>query len=268
MSKVTAIQMCSSNDVDENLATAARLIERAVSQGSRLVVLPEMFVFLGCDSPEKVKFKEQAGRGHIQDFLATLALKHQVWIIAGTIPLVAQDPNKVRAACLVFDEKGHQVARYDKSHLFDVTLSSTEFYRESDTTEAGEGHAVVVNTPIGQVGLAVCFDMRFPDHLLALRAKGAEVIAIPAAFTVKTGKAHWALLMRCRAIDTFCYIVGAAQSGTHANHRKTYGHSMIVDPWGAIISEALNSGEAMIEANINLNKIYEIRKQIPVMVTL
>ncbi|MFA5961026.1 MAG: carbon-nitrogen hydrolase family protein [Tatlockia sp.] len=265
MKKVAAIQMCSTNNVEENLATAAALIAEAALQGAELVVLPEMFVLLGCDSSEKIKIKETAGSGRIQNFLAALAAKHNIWIVAGTVPIACQHPKKVRAACIVYDNQGEQVARYDKRHLFDVTLSAAESYRESDTTEAGEDNFVVVDTPVGKLGLAVCFDIRFSEHFSTLSAKGAEIIAIPSAFTVQTGEAHWALLARCRAVDTFSYVIGACQGGTHTNGRKTYGHSMIVNPWGAVVSEALNLGSGVTYADIDLEKLYEIRRQIPVL---
>ncbi len=263
MNKVAAIQMCSTSNLEENLTTAATLIAQASAQGAELAVLPEMFVLLGCDSAEKVKIKETAGAGKIQDFLSTLAIQHDIWIVAGTIPIACQHPNKVRAASIVFDNHGHQVARYDKRYLFDVTLSESEVYRESDTTEAGED-VVVVETPVGKLGLAVCFDLRFPEHFTQLSAQGAEIITVPSAFTVKTGEAHWALLARCRAIDTFCYVVGACQGGTHINGRKTYGHTMIVGPWGDVMDEAPNLNPSVIYANIDLEKLYEIRNQIPV----
>lgn len=263
MNKIAAIQMCSTNNLEENLSTAATLIAQAAAQGVKLAVLPEMFVLLGCDSAEKVKIKETAGSGRIQNFLSRLAIKHDIWIVAGTIPITCQHPNKVRAACLVFDNHGHQVARYDKRHLFDVTLSATEVYRESDTTEAGDD-VVVIDTPVGKLGLAVCYDLRFPEHFEKLSAQGAEVIAIPAAFTVKTGEAHWALLARSRAIDTFCYVIGACQGGTHSNGRQTYGHTMIVSPWGSVMDEAVNLIPSITYAEIDLEKLYDIRSQIPV----
>lgn len=263
MAKVAAIQMCSTNNLEENLLTAAQLIEQASTQGAKLAVLPEMFVLLGCDSFEKVKIKEKAGAGKIQDFISNLAIKHNIWIVAGTIPLISENPNKIRAACIVFDNNGNQVARYDKRHLFDATLSSNEAYRESDTTEAGED-IVVVQTPVGKLGLSVCYDLRFPEHFSKLSAKGAEIISAPSAFTVKTGRAHWELLTRCRAIDTFCYLIGACQGGTHSNGRETYGHTMIISPWGDIINKSLALNTEVIFANINLDKVYEIRNQIPV----
>lgn len=265
MKRVAAIQMCSTNNVEENLSTAATLIEQAAAQGAVLAVLPEMFVLLGCDNAEKVKIKEVAGSGKIQHFLSMLAAKHKIWIVAGTIPIACRHPNKIRAACIVFDNQGEQVARYDKRHLFDVTLSETERYRESDTTEAGTNIPIVIETPVGKLGLCVCYDIRFPEIFTELSAKGAEIIAIPSAFTVKTGEAHWELLARSRAIDTFSYIIGACQGGTHSNGRKTHGHTMIVNPWGEVMTEVKNPGISITYAEIDLERLYEIRKQIPVL---
>jgi len=263
MTKIAAIEMCSSNNLDENLAHAALLIKQAAAQGALLAVLPEMFVMLGNDSADKVKIREQAGSGKIQDFLTALAIKHNIWIVGGTIPIACDNPNKVRAACIVFDNQGHQVARYDKRHLFDVTLSEHEVYRESDTTEAGSD-IIVVDTTFGRLGLSVCYDIRFPEHYIELSKQGAEIIVVPSAFTTKTGTAHWELLARCRAIDTFCYVIGACQGGTHSNGRKTYGHSMIINPWGEVMDEVIHPGNGIAYADIDLERLYQMRHQIPV----
>lgn len=263
MKKVAAIQMCSTNSLDHNLSTASALIAQAAAQGAELAVLPEMFVMLGCDSSEKINLKETAGAGKIQDYLSNLAIQQNIWIVAGTIPIACQNQNKIRAACIVFNNHGKQVARYDKRHLFDATLSTTEVYKESDTTEAGDD-IVVIKTPVGNLGLAVCYDIRFPEHFHELSIRGAEIIAIPSAFTIKTGEAHWALLTRSRAIDTFCYILGACQGGTHSNGRKTWGHTMIVNPWGDVVDESLNPDQSIAYATIDLEKLHEIRSQIPI----
>lgn len=263
MNKVAAIQMCSTGNVDENLANAALLVEQASSQGAILAVLPEMFVIFGEKASDKDRIKERYGSGKIQDFLSALALKHNIWIVAGTIPIACDVPNKIRAACIVFDNQGHQVARYDKIHLFDVTLSEQEVYKESDTTQPGD-EVIVIDTPAGKLGLCVCYDMRFPDHIAKLSAQGAEIIAIPAAFTAKTGAAHWELLARCRAIDSFSYVIGACQGGTHPSGRKTHGHTMIVDPWGVIVEEINMPENGVAFAEVDLERLYEIRNQIPV----
>ncbi len=263
MPKVAAIQMCSSNTVDENLAMVASLLQEAAQQKAELVVLPEMFAVFSTDIAHKIMIKETYGHGKIQDFLAAQAAKHQLWIVAGTIPISCENPTKIRSACIVYDASGKAVARYDKMHLFDVVISETESYKESDTTEAGDA-IVVVDTPIGKLGLAVCYDIRFPLLFNKLFKAGAEIIAIPAAFTVKTGIAHWHLLARSRAVENFCYVIGACQGGTHANGRKTYGHSLIVEPWGDIIAERVDPIPGVIYAEVDLKHLQKIRTAIPV----
>ncbi len=264
MKKVAAIQMCSSENVDENLHVVARLIKEAASHGAELAVLPEMFPIMGKRTTDIMDVKEQYGSGKIQTFLSKLAAQCNIWIVGGTMPISCKDSHKVRAACIVYDNKGNQVARYDKIHLFDVVISETESYRESDTIEAGD-KIVVVDTPIGKLGLGICYDIRFPDLFTQLLNQGAEVIAIPAAFTLKTGKAHWKLLARSRAVENFCYVVGACQGGTHANGRQTYGHSLIVEPWGRVIEEITEPKDAIVYADIDLKKLYKIRESIPIM---
>ncbi len=263
MPKIASLQMCSSPLVDENLATAARLIEEAASHGAALVVLPEMFAIIGEKPTDVVAVKETYGSGKIQDFLSKQAKKSNVWIVGGTIPIACDDKHKIKAACIVYDSQGNAVARYDKIHLFDVVISETESYRESDTTEPGN-KTVVVDTPVGKLGLSVCYDIRFPGLYTQLLNQGAEIITVPAAFTVKTGQAHWQLLLRSRAVENFCYVIGAAQGGTHAGDRKTYGHSLIVEPWGTVIQEITQPGNAIAYANIDLKKLHDIRALMPV----
>lgn len=263
MAKIAAVQMCSSHLVDENLTTAGYWIHQAAAQGAQLVVLPEMFAILGAAATDKVAVKEPFGHGKIQTFLAEQAVKNRLWIVGGTIPIAGNHPNKVRAASLVFDDQGQCVARYDKIHLFDATLSETENYRESDTTESGQ-EIVVVDTPCGKLGLAVCYDVRFPELFQCLVQKGAEIIALPSAFTVQTGEAHWEILVRSRAIDHFCYLVGACQGGVHSNGRKTYGHSMIVEPWGCVAAQKDDVIPGVIYATIDLTTVYAARKSVPV----
>lgn len=261
-----AIQMCSTGNVDENLAQAEHLINQAAAQGARLVVLPEMFPLLGCQSSEKITHQEKPGSGKIQDFLAQIAAKQKVWVVGGTIPLLGQITGKTRAACLIFDENGQQKARYDKIHMFDAHLSAQEMYCESAVTEPGD-QIVILDTPIGKLGVCVCFDVRFPTIFMDLNQQGVEVIAIPAAFAVKTGQAHWEILLRCRALDTLSYIVGAGQCGEHPNGRKTYGHSMIVNPWGEIVAERKENNPGVVCGAIDLEKLREVRKQLPVIRT-
>lgn len=259
---IAAIQMCSSDDINENLDTAAHLINEAASNGAELVVLPEMFATM--NDAVKVLVKEPMGKGKIQDFLSHQAEHHHIWLVGGTIPIACMNSNKFAAACLVYDEHGKNVARYDKIHMFDVQLSETEVYKESALIEPGT-ETVVIDSPIGKLGLAVCYDVRFPDQFKSLVKKGAEIVALPSAFTMKTGNAHWELLMRSRAIDNFVYMMGACQGGTHTNGRQTYGNSMIVEPWGKVIARKIEDGIGVIYASIDINKVYEARKTIPIL---
>ncbi|MBX9704719.1 MAG: carbon-nitrogen hydrolase family protein [Gammaproteobacteria bacterium] len=263
MSKLAAIQLCSTADVDENLSTAAKLIAQAAQHGAQLVVLPEMFAIMGKTDQDKLKVKEPFGNGKIQNFLAGQAKKHNIWIIGGTIPIACDDPHKVRAACIVYNADGEFVARYDKAHLFDVILSPTEFYKESDTTEAGD-KLVIIPTPFGKIGLAVCYDIRFSDMFLEFFKQGAEIIAIPTAFTEQTGKAHWRTLVHGRAIENFSYIIGACQYGTHANNRRTYGHSLAVDPWGITLDEITTATEGIVYCDVDLEYLHAKRRAVPV----
>jgi nitrilase len=259
---MAAVQMCSSHVVSENLLTAENLIQQAAKNGAKLIVLPEMFAVMGLASTDKVAEKEIFGNGKIQSFLADQAKKHRAWIVGGTIPIQGDDQKKIRAASIIFDDNGHFVSRYDKIHLFDVSLSEKETYQESETTEPGN-EIVVVDTPFGKLGQAVCFDVRFPELFQQLRQKGAEIITLPSAFTVPTGEAHWEILARSRAIDNFSYVIGACQGGTHSNGRKTYGHSMIIGPWGEIIAQKEDATPGIIYATIDLQKVHTARKAIP-----
>lgn len=262
MSLVAAIQMCSSDNVADNLKQAQVLIKQAVQMDARLIVLPEMFAIFGKNDQDKLRVKESYGHGPIQSFLSEQASIHQAWILGGTIPITCAASGKVRAASILYNHYGDAVARYDKSHLFDVTLSEEEQYLESNTTEAGS-ELIVIDTPVGKLGLGVCFDVRFPEMFLELAKLGAEIIALPSAFTMKTGEAHWELLTRSRAVDSFCYLIGAAQGGLHAGGRKTYGHSLIVDPWGEMIASLNNDAPGVIVANVDLESLHHIRRAIP-----
>ena len=259
---IAAIQMCSSHIVDDNLKLAENLISEAAKNNANIVVLPEMFAIMGALPKDKVLVKETFGDGKIQNFLSEQGKINNIWIVGGTIPIECNDINKVRAASLVFNNKGNCVARYDKIHLFDVTISENEKYKESETTEPGT-EIVVVDTPFGKLGLGICFDVRFPELFRCLSEKGAEIIALPSAFTISTGQAHWELLARSRAVENFCYVVGACQGGTHSNGRKTYGNSIIVEPWGNIAAKKEGVESGVIYSAIDLNKIDEARKSIP-----
>ncbi len=235
---IGAVQMSTSPDVDANLLEAERLIRVAAEAGAGLVVLPENFAFMGKGGEDQVALREAEGRGPLQAFLSRVAEQQRIWLVGGTIPLAATDPGRVRAASLVFDDRGRQVARYDKIHLFDVSLpGGEEHHRESATIEPGTD-VVVIDSPFGRLGIAVCYDLRFPELFRLMLDQGVELVAISAAFTAVTGKAHWETLVRARAIENLVFVVAAAQDGLHLNGRETHGHSMVVDPWGAILAEA------------------------------
>lgn len=262
MTTVACIQMASGPKLGANLLEAERLIGMAVDKGAKLVVLPENFAIMGKSERDKVLLREAQGAGPIQDFLAQQAERHGIWLVGGTVPLIAQDANKIRAACLLFDDQGNQAARYDKIHLFDVSvLDSDERYTESDTIEPGD-QAVVVDTPFGKLGLAVCYDLRFPELFRTMLDQGMELLALPSAFTAITGKAHWEILVRARAIENLCYVFAAGQGGYHLNGRATYGHSMIVDPWGQVMNE-LATGSGLVCADISLERLRNIRRTFP-----
>ena len=262
MTKIAAIQMASGPNVRANLIECERLIGSAVDAGASLVVLPENFAIMGMNEIDKVKIREAEGEGMIQSFLADQSKRHGIWIVGGTIPLQAADEQHIRAACLVFNDQGQQVGRYDKVHLFDVHLEeSQETYNESETIEPGN-QVVVVDTPFGKLGLAICYDLRFPELFRQMIKLGAEIIALPAAFTAITGKAHWHALVRARAIENLCYLVASAQGGYHVNKRETYGHSLIVDPWGGVADE-LPHGAGFVIADIDVSRVASVRRSFP-----
>ena len=264
MAKVAAIQMASGPNVNANLIEAGRLIAMAAGAGAQLVVLPENFAIMGLSETDKVAVREVDGHGPIQHFLSEQSKKHGLWLVGGTVPLEADDVNKVRGACLLYDDKGQRVARYDKVHLFDVRLpDSNEHYVESETTEHGE-HVIVAETPFGRLGLGVCYDLRFPGIFRRMLDKGVEIIALPSAFTAMTGKAHWELLVRARAVENLCYVIAAAQGGFHVNGRETYGDSMIVDPWG-VVMDRLPSGSGFVIAEIDPAYQASVRRNFPVL---
>lgn len=264
MTKIAAIQMASGTNVSANLIEVSRQISNAAQAGAKLIVLPENFAIMGMHDEDQLKIREEEGSGPIQDFLSQQAKKYKIWIIAGTIPLKSKDESKVCAACLVYDDNGERVSRYDKIHLFDVHLEVTsETYNESETIQAGE-QVIVVDTPFGKVGLAICYDLRFPELFRELVSMGAEVIVVPSAFTAITGNAHWEVLLRARAIENLCYIVAAAQGGYHVNGRETHGDSMIIDPWGTILDRLLQ-GSGYVIADVDIENIKNIRRNFPVL---
>lgn len=267
MNKIASIQMASGTNVSANLIEAGRLISDAAKAGANLVVLPENFAIMGLNEEDKVKICEKEGTGLIQEFLSAQAIKNKVWLIGGTIPLCTDDKKRIFASCLVYDEEGNQICRYDKIHLFDVQLNSknadgtNEIYNESETIKSGNS-AKVFDSPFGKIGLAICYDLRFPELFRELVLQGAETIIIPAAFTAITGKAHWEILLRSRAIENLCYVVASAQGGYHVNGRETHGDSMIIDPWGTILDH-LPQGTGYAMAEINIEQVKSIRQNFP-----
>lgn len=256
--KVAAIQMASGPQVSANLNEAKRLIELAAHQGAKLVALPEYFAIMGLKDTDKVAVREEEGTGQIQDFLSNIAKKNKIWLIGGTVPLVSNQPNKVRNSCLVYNDQGKQVARYDKIHLFGLNLGN-EHYHEENTIEAGDA-VKVVETPFGKIGLSVCYDLRFPE---LYRAMGeVNIIVVPAAFTDTTGKAHWETLIRARAIENLSYVIAPAQGGYHVSGRETHGNSMIVDPWGVIL-DRLPRGSGVVVSTYNPKYQASLRNSLP-----
>ncbi len=256
--KVAAVQMASGPNVTGNLNEARRLIEKAVADGARLVVLPEFFTIMGVSDAERVAVREQPGKGVMQEFLAEMARKHKIWVVGGSIPMVADAPDKVRNTCLVFDEHGAQVARYDKIHLFNLDLGN-EHYHEASSIEAGN-QVVVVDSPFGRIGLAICYDLRFPELFRAM--KDVDIIVLPSAFTATTGKMHWEVLVRARAIENLAYVIAPAQGGYHVNGKETHGHSMVVDPWGRVLDE-LPRGSGVVIAELNPSYQRSLRASLP-----
>ena len=262
---IAVIQMVSQSDIPANLARAKHLLEQAATGGARLAVLPENFAAMGRRDVADIGRAEAAGEGPILPWLKQTARALKLWIVAGTLPLPPVDQPLARAhACsLLIDDQGEIVARYDKLHLFDVDVTDNRGrYRESDDYAHGSG-VVVADTPVGRVGLTVCYDLRFPELYSELRAAGAELITAPSAFTAVTGAAHWDVLIRARAIETQCYLLAAAQGGTHPGPRETWGHAAIVDPWGRVLAQQ-EQGEAVLLAERNSSEQASIRARMPV----
>ncbi len=261
---VAALQMTSGTDVAANLATARRLLQGARDGGACLAVLPENFSFMGRTEAERRAVVEQDGVGRVQDALAAAASELGLWIIGGTLPLAVAGDERPANACLVFDASGRRVARYDKIHLFDVDLPGrNEGYRESANARPGS-IAVTVDTPAGRVGLSVCYDLRFPELYRRLVADGAEILSVPAAFTGPTGRAHWETLLRARAIENLCFVIAAAQAGTHENGRETYGDSMVVDHWGRVLARQPR-GSGVVLARLDRQAQASNREGFPVL---
>ena len=256
--RVAAIQMASGPNIRANLEEATRLVELAASTGARIIALPEYFAIMGMKDTDKVVVREREGDGPIQQWLSETAARHRVWLIGGSIPMESSLPGKVRNTCLVFDKEGKQVARYDKIHLFNMSLG-TENFSEERTIESGK-RVVVLDSPFGRIGLSICYDLRFPE---LYRAMGdVDIILIPSAFTATTGKAHWEPLIRARAIENMAYVIAPAQGGYHVNGRETHGDSMIVDPWGMVL-DRLPRGSGVVVAGVYPQYLQKIRQSLP-----
>lgn len=256
--------MASGPNVNANLLEAQRLIDQAVNAGAGLIVLPENFAQMGSKESDKLKIREQPGEGPLQSFLAEQAKQHGIWLVGGAIPIATEDPGKVFASSLLFNDQGEQVARYDKVHLFDVHISeSNENYNESETIKSGHD-VMVAETPFGKLGMAVCYDLRFPGFFRRMLDEQVDIISLPSAFTALTGKAHWDILVRARAIENLAFVIAAAQGGFHVSGRETYGDSMIVDPWGTVLDRKLR-GSGVAVADIDLERQREIRTNFPVL---
>jgi predicted amidohydrolase len=258
MFRVAAIQMASGPNVTANLQEAGRLIELAAATGARIVALPEYFGIMGMKDTDKVAARERDGAGPMQDFLAETARRYKVWIVGGSVPMESTDPDRVRNACLVYNQKGERVARYDKIHLFGFDMGQ-ERYTEERTIEPGD-KVCTVESPYGKLGISVCYDLRFPE---LYRAMGdVDLIMVPSAFTETTGKAHWDTLIRARAIENLAYVIAPAQGGYHVNGRETHGHTMIVDPWGVVL-DRLPRGSGVVVAGVNPTYQAKIRRSLP-----
>jgi deaminated glutathione amidase len=263
--KVAALQMTSGPDVAANLEQARELLEEARARGAALAALPENFSFMGLKDSDKRTIAEAEGLGPVQEFLAATARRLRLWIVGGTVPLAAGADGRVAAASLVYDSDGERVARYDKIHLFDVDIPGrAESYRESAHVAPGS-RTTVLDTPVGKLGLSVCYDVRFPELYRHLSAAGAQLLTVPSAFTSPTGRAHWETLLRARAIENLCYVVAPAQSGFHPSGRETYGDSMIVDYWGRVL-QRVPRGRGCAVAEVDLARQAGVRETFPALI--
>ena len=261
--RVAALQMVSTPHRERNLEDAGRLIAQAASDGAQLVLLPEYFCFMGFRETDKLSVRESYGDGPIQRFLADAARRHGIWVIGGTLPLAVTEPSpgeeRVLNTTLVFDPEGKEAARYDKIHLFNFEKGS-ESFDEARTIRPG-GEVRTFEAPFGRVGLSVCYDLRFPE--LYRRMGDVALVVVPSAFTYTTGRAHWETLLRARAVENQCYVLAAAQGGTHDNGRRTWGHSMLIDPWGEIVAERATEGPGVVIGDIDRERIEEVRRSLP-----
>ncbi len=261
MPTAAIIQLNSGDDRAANLTAAGRIMTAAAERGAGLLVLPETFAFMSNDETLKRRHDEDPDNGPSLDFLRTFAARHRVWIVGGSIALRVKDGDKATNTCFVVDDRGGIRARYDKIHLFDAKLGREEPYRESDHIQPGK-RPVVVHTPFGVLGLSICYDLRFPELYRALTAAGATILVVPAAFTLTTGAVHWELLLRARAVENFAHVLGAGQWGTHPGGRRTYGHSMAVEPWGTVTSRHPD-GTGFILADLDPERVERCRHRLP-----
>lgn len=261
---VALVQMNSGLSIQANLAQVDHYLSQAAEQGVQLAILPENFAAMGAAEDFRRQFAETDGNGPIQDAMARLAGSHGLWLVGGTIPLLSEVDARPAAACCIYDSAGERRGRYDKVHLFDVDVPDTdEQYRESANTAPGR-QALTVPTPWGKLGVAVCYDLRFPELFGLLAADGAELIAVPAAFTRPTGRAHWELLVRARALDSLAYVAAAAQTGTHPGGRRTWGHSMVAGPWGDVLCCA-DELPGVHLVTLDMTQAATVRKSFPVL---
>ena len=258
--RIAAVQMVSAPEWPANRDAAARLVAQAAAAGATLVALPEYFCFMGRRDSDKLALAEEPGSGPIQQFLSALAHEHGLWLVGGTLPVRAETPGHVLNRCVVFAPDGGQAAHYDKIHLFAFD-NGRESYDEGRTLCAGEQPVALQAGPL-RLGLSICYDLRFPELYRALMRPACDVLSVPAAFTYTTGQAHWELLLRARAIENQCYVLAAAQGGTHPNGRRTWGHSMVVDPWGEV-RDVLDEGEGFVIAEVDPARLAQVRLQLP-----
>jgi predicted amidohydrolase len=260
MTRIAALQLSANHVVGDNLELAADLILTAADRGAKIAALPEAFSHYAMNMDDRMANVERLGHGKVQDFLATAAQKNQIWLIGGTL-LIQDVDDKIYISCLIFNDKGERVGIYRKMHLFEANLSPYEQYSEASFAQAGH-EPLVITTPFGRLGCSVCFDLRFPKLYQNLFNLGAEIIFAPSCFTYTTGRAHWEILLRARAIDTFAYLVAPAQYGHHTNGKKTYGHSMIINPWGEVEAELSEEKAGVVFHDIQLKQVYQARKKI------
>ncbi|MFT3718848.1 carbon-nitrogen hydrolase family protein [Pseudorhodoferax sp.] len=263
--KVAALQMVSGTVLDANLAEARRLLEQAAAAGAELAVLPEYFCLLGARDTDKLAIAEPFGAGPIQDFLARSARELGLWIAGGTLPLAGRGADRARNSCLVFDPRGRCVARYDKIHLFRFD-DGAQHFDEARVLERGDAPALFTlaarDGRTWRVGLSVCYDLRFPELYRGYAAQGADLLLVPSAFTHTTGQAHWEMLLRARAIENLAYVLAPAQGGLHENGRRTWGHSMLVDPWGEVLAQQAE-GAGCVAGALDAQRLARLRAQLP-----